>query len=216
MAKRASWHWCTIKLEWRVRLLIDCMRRGGVYIRYRVLVLVPRWIASQDTWSRKERDAMRIVRQTHLWFDVPFCSSYWYHLLSFSPLLLVLYPRQVLVSSWTWSTVSLYSNAVDCVRDTYIFPTPLYTFTSPLIPLSSSMVNWSIFRSRSFACWVDFVTASCLCDWTAVCWICTRICDCNCTVNQLSLQQCIKTLTRLKVSSGKADISSEGVSKGGR
>ena len=58
---------------------------------------------------------------------------------------------------------------------THILPTPLYTLTPRSILLISSMVSWRMRRSRSLAVVCCRVRFSVRCDWTAVCWICTRI-----------------------------------------
>jgi len=57
----------------------------------------------------------------------------------------------------------------------YILPTPLYRCTSWSMVEISLIVNWRIFRSRSLEliCCVEMLSARC--DWTAVCWICTKI-----------------------------------------
>ena len=60
-------------------------------------------------------------------------------------------------------------------RDAHIFPTPLYVFTSLPIELISSMVNWRIRFSRSLAAVCCRETFKDRWDWTAVCWIWTRI-----------------------------------------
>lgn len=61
------------------------------------------------------------------------------------------------------------------LNNVYILPTPLYVLTSTLSELISSMVSCNILRSRSFAWICVFAMFRFRWDWTAVCWICTRI-----------------------------------------